>query len=100
MARFVVITDRCIKDMLCVEVCIREAIQLGSDELGFAEEGRLHINTKRCIGCGACIETCPSGAIVEREDSAEHCHNLPRSGPAGKAKRRSVIILSLLPLSG
>lgn len=81
MARFVVITDRCIKDMVCVEVCIREAIQLDSDELGFAGEGRLHINTKRCIGCGACIETCPSGAIVEREDSAEHLSQLAQIRP-------------------
>lgn len=71
MARGFVITERCIKDMLCVEVCIRDAIHPDTDESAFASAGQLYINTKRCIGCGACVTACLSGAILAVEDSAD-----------------------------
>jgi ferredoxin len=69
MARVYVITDRCIKDMFCVEVCMREAIHPDGDEPGFSSAGQLYINPKRCIGCGTCVEACRNGAIVGLEDS-------------------------------
>jgi len=37
-----------------------------------AEEGdRVTLNTDRCIGCGLCVSTCPSGALtlVRKPDS-------------------------------
>ena len=37
-----------------------------------AEEGdRVTLNTDRCIGCGLCVSTCPTGALtlVRKPDS-------------------------------
>jgi Fe-S-cluster-containing hydrogenase component 2 len=37
-----------------------------------AEDGdRVALNTDRCIGCGLCVSTCPSGALalVRKPDS-------------------------------
>ena len=35
------------------------------------EGGRVTLNTDRCIGCGLCVTTCPSGALtlVRKPDS-------------------------------
>lgn len=36
-----------------------------------------HIITDECLACGACIETCPVGAIAEKDDkvviNADEC---------------------------
>jgi ferredoxin len=40
----------------CLIRCQMEAIVIGSDDAA-------HVNRDRCIGCGLCITTCPSGAL-------------------------------------
>jgi Pyruvate/2-oxoacid:ferredoxin oxidoreductase delta subunit len=48
--------DECTQCGLCgASVCQVEAIEEGEDAY--------RIDRKRCIGCGVCIETCPTGAI-------------------------------------
>jgi Fe-S-cluster-containing hydrogenase component 2 len=39
----------------CLERCQMEALTL--------VEGAVSLNLKRCIGCGLCVSTCPSGAM-------------------------------------
>lgn len=71
MRRVAVISDRCVKDLICVDVCMRDAIHPTEEDPGYDSAAQLHINPKRCIGCGACVEACPSGAIFMREDLPE-----------------------------
>ena len=44
----------CTKDCLCLYVC----------PTGATDTENSIIDTKKCIGCGACAEACPSGAIA------------------------------------
>ena len=71
MRRISVITDRCRKELHCIAVCLRNAIQPAASEPGFAGARQLFIHPKRCLGCGACISACENGAIVEVEESPE-----------------------------
>ena len=68
MRRFNVITDRCVRDMLCVDACLRDAIHPGCGDARFPETAQLFINPRRCIGCGACINACQHDAIFEFEE--------------------------------
>jgi bidirectional [NiFe] hydrogenase diaphorase subunit len=65
--------NKCVLCGKCVWVC-RERLGLGM--LGFAKRGFSRIVTtfgnkpmgeSKCEGCGACIEVCPSGALVFKE---------------------------------
>jgi ferredoxin len=66
-----VITDACIKDYLCVAVCLRKAIHPKKDEAGAADVKQLYINPKRCITCGSCIAVCENNAIFDKPDLPE-----------------------------
>ena len=68
MSRAFVINNRCIKDMRCVSACVRKAIHPTLDDPGYATAEQLHINPRRCIGCGACANACLTGAIFAPED--------------------------------
>ena len=50
-----VITDSCIKDSLCVDVCPTDCIHPKQDEPGFEEATQLFVDPAECIDCGACI---------------------------------------------
>lgn len=45
----------------CVEACETGAITKG-------EEGVVHIDEEKCVGCWACVEACPFDAIVKNEE--------------------------------
>jgi NAD-dependent dihydropyrimidine dehydrogenase PreA subunit len=66
-----VITDNCIKDMLCVAACQRKAIHPLETEPGWEAAKQLYINPKRCISCGSCIAVCESNAIFDLPDLPE-----------------------------
>jgi len=55
-----VITDSCIKDSLCVDVCPTDCIHPKQDEPGFEEATQLFVDPVECIDCGACVPACTS----------------------------------------
>ena len=66
-----VITDTCIKDSLCVEVCPTDCIHPKTDEPGFESETQMYVDPEGCIDCGACIPACTSDSIHALEDLPE-----------------------------
>src|ERR1700675_3744579 len=66
-----VITDPCIKDELCVEVCPTDCIHPKKDEPKFETATQLYIDPVGCIDCGACIPACTSDSIFTAEDLPE-----------------------------
>lgn len=46
----------------CVRACLPRALTLEVAPDGGARRLRLNLGT--CIGCGLCVETCPSGALA------------------------------------
>ncbi len=64
-----VITDTCIKDELCVEVCPVDCIhpKKGVDP-DFEAATQLYIDPNGCIDCGACIPACTSDSIFTADD--------------------------------
>jgi ferredoxin--NADP+ reductase len=70
LARVFVINDRCIKDMRCIAACVRKAIHPTLDDPAYLTARQLHINPRRCIGCGSCASACLSGAIIAPDNPA------------------------------
>lgn len=66
-----VITDSCIKDELCVEVCPTDCIHPKKDEPKFEAATQLYIDPAGCIDCGACIPACTSDSIFTADDLPE-----------------------------
>lgn len=60
-----VITDLCIRDGACVEVCPVECIVPGKPEDRWPW---FYIDMDTCIDCGACVPECPVEAIFPEED--------------------------------
>ena len=67
-----VITELCIRDGSCAEVCPVECIVAGPED--DARWGKQYfIDPDTCIDCGACAPECPADAIFpEDEVPAEH----------------------------
>lgn len=63
-----VITDTCIKDSLCVEVCPTDCIHPKQDEPDFEAATQMYVDPEGCIDCGACIPACTSDSIHALED--------------------------------
>lgn len=57
-----VITDGCVKDNVCVDLCEVDCIH------GEEEDPQLYIDPDECIDCGACEAECPAGAIFAADD--------------------------------
>jgi ferredoxin len=66
-----VITDNCIKDHLCVDVCPTDCIHPKTDEPKVEEVSQLYVDPVGCIDCGACVPACTSDAIFAVEDVPE-----------------------------
>lgn len=60
-----IITDLCLRDGACVEVCPVECIVPGKPE---SEWPWYYIDPDTCIDCGACVPECPFEAIFPEED--------------------------------
>ena len=63
--------SRCEKDCLCLYVC----------PSGATDTENSVIDTEKCIGCGACAQACPAGAIIL----------VPRVYPPQQAKQEQVV---------
>ena len=57
------ITDKCIKDLLCVDACPTDCIHLKQDEPTFEAATQLYVDPNGCIDCGACVPVCTSDSI-------------------------------------
>jgi len=66
-----VITDTCIKDLLCVEVCPTDCIHPKKDEPEFEAASQLFVDPEGCIDCGACVPVCTSDSIYTVDDLPE-----------------------------
>jgi len=58
-----VITDTCIQDSLCADVCATDCIHPKQDEAEFAEATQMYVDADGCIDCGACVPVCKSDSI-------------------------------------
>ena len=58
-----VITDSCIKDLLCVDACPTDCIHPKKDETAFDSVKQIYVDPAGCIDCGACVPVCTSDSI-------------------------------------
>jgi ferredoxin len=63
-----VITDSCVKDELCVDICPVDCIHPKHGEPDFDRVPQLYINPDECIDCGACVPACPANAVFALDD--------------------------------
>ena len=63
-----VITDSCIKDALCVDVCPVDCIHPKKDEPQFEAATQMYVNPAECIDCGACVPVCTSDSLHPADD--------------------------------
>jgi len=63
-----VITESCVKDELCVEVCPVDCIHPRKDDPTFESAPQLYINPGECLDCGACVPVCPTNSIFPQDE--------------------------------
>ena len=63
-----VITDSCIKDLLCADVCPTDCIHPKKDEPGFEAATQLYVDPAGCIDC---VPVCTSDSIYSVDDLPE-----------------------------
>jgi ferredoxin len=66
-----VITDSCIKDLLCVDVCPTDCIHPKKDEPQFEAATQLYVDPEGCIDSGACVPVCTSDSLHPIDDLTE-----------------------------
>jgi ferredoxin--NADP+ reductase len=66
-----VITQSCLNDTSCVDVCPVDAIHPRPDEPGYETSDLVYIDPVACIDCGACERACPIGAVYAEDDLPE-----------------------------
>ncbi|PYX94869.1 MAG: ferredoxin [Acidobacteria bacterium] len=66
-----VITETCIKDVLCVDICPTDCIHPKKDEPTFEAAAQLYVDPAGCIDCGACVPVCTSDSIHPADDLSE-----------------------------
>jgi ferredoxin--NADP+ reductase len=62
-----VITQPCVADFSCLEVCPVDCISPGPDDESFVQAEQLYIDPAACIDCAACVDACPVEAIYKAE---------------------------------
>jgi NAD-dependent dihydropyrimidine dehydrogenase PreA subunit len=62
-----VITQPCVADYSCLEVCPVDCIGPGPNDANFGDAEQLYIDPAVCIDCAACVEACPVDAIYKAE---------------------------------
>jgi len=90
-----VITDSCIKDSLCVDVCPTDCIHPKQDEPEFEAATQMYVDPEGCIDCGACVPACTSDSIHALEDVLWHLvlmsqRGRRRVGHEGGDRRRRI----------
>ncbi len=63
-----IITDTCIKDALCADVCPTDCIHPRKDEPEFETATQMYVDPNGCIDCGACVPACTSNSIFALDD--------------------------------
>jgi len=77
-----VITDSCIKDLLCVDVCPTDCIHPKKDEPQFETATQLFVDPNGCIDCGACVPVCTSDSIHPIDDLPEEAKSFAEKNAA------------------
>jgi ferredoxin len=54
-----VITESCIKDQLCADVCPTDCIHPTKDEPAFGEATQMYVDPDGCIDCGVVFLSAP-----------------------------------------
>jgi len=88
--RYSVITDRCTRNLHCVESCLREAIHPAPGEPGFGELKQLFIDPDQCIGCGSCLSACENAAIFDIAELPEALRRFAELNAAYYAQDRGL----------
>ena len=88
-----VITDSCVKDLLCLDSCPSDAIHPRGDEADFEAAAQLFISPELCMDCGACVATCPTNSIFPLERTAG------RKSGVRREERRALRIIVLVFLN-
>ncbi len=63
-----IITDSCLKDVLCADACPTDCIHPKKDEPQFETVNQMYVDPEGCIDCGACVSVCPSNSIMPVDD--------------------------------
>lgn len=63
-----VITDNCVKDELCIEVCPTDCIHPKKDDPNFEAATQLYVDAEGCIDCGACVPACTPDSIFVADE--------------------------------
>ena len=63
-----VITDTCLKDVLCADACPTDCIHPKKDEPQFETSTQMYVDPEGCIDCGACVSVCPSNSMFPAEE--------------------------------
>jgi NAD-dependent dihydropyrimidine dehydrogenase PreA subunit len=75
-----VITDTCIKDALCTDVCPTDCIHPKKNEPAFEAATQMYVDPNGCIDCGACVPVCTSDSIKPVDDlTDEQKHFIERN---------------------
>ena len=81
-----VITDTCLKDVLCADACPTDCIHPKKDEPQFETVTQMYVDPEGCIDCGACVPVCTSDSIKPIEDLTEEQKEFIASNAAFFAK--------------